>query len=77
MVLLHVVYQALQVEQGGVALVGVVDVGLDAEPIEHVDAADAEQVLLLHAVLPVAAVELMGNLSVPFAVHLEVGVEQV
>ena len=40
-------------------------------------AADAEQDFLLHAVLPVTAVELMGNLTVLGDVGLEVGIEEI
>ena len=76
-VVVDIVNETLQVEQGGVALVAVVEVGLDAELVEHYDAADAEHVFLLDAVLPVAAVEGVCDLAVPLRVAVEVGVEQV
>ena len=52
-----VVAQALQVAQGSVALVAVVDVLLDAQALQQQHAADAEQYLLLQTVLPVATIE--------------------
>ena len=39
--------------------------------------ADAQEVFLLDAVLPVAAVELMGDDAVELAVHVEVGIHQI
>ena len=74
---LDVVAQALEVAQGGVALVAVVDVLLDAEFLEHEGAADAEQDLLLQAVLVVAAVKVVGDGAVILGVHLVVRVQQV
>ena len=59
------------------ALVAVVDVVPDAHGTQRADAADAEQDLLLEAVLPVAAVEVVGDLTVLVEVGLEIGVEQV
>ena len=46
---------ALDREEGGVALVHVEDVRVDAERLERADAANAEQQLLADAVLAVAA----------------------
>ena len=76
-VALHVVHQTLQVEQGGVTLVAVIQLCVDAELVEHYDTADTEQILLLDAVLPVAAIQLVGDGTVPFGVLVQVGVEQV
>ncbi len=64
MVVLYIVNQTLEVEQGCVAFVAVVELALDAEFLEHEHTADTEHVFLLDTVLPVAAVELMGNLTV-------------
>ena len=52
---------ALDREEGGVALVHVEDVRVDAERLERTDAADAEQQLLADAVLAVAGVERVGE----------------
>ena len=52
---------ALEAEEAGVALVGVEDLGVDAERLEGPHAADAEQDLLADAVLGVAAVEAVGD----------------
>ena len=59
------------------SLVAMVDVGLDAQSLEQQHAADAQQVLLLDAVLPVATVELVGDLAVIVAVLVDVGVQQI
>ena len=75
--LLHVVDQALEVEQRGVPFVAVVELGIDAELLEHQDAADTEKILLLDTVLPVAAVELVGDRAVELGVHLKVGIHEV
>ena len=48
--------QQADAEQRGVALVHVVDLGLDAERAQHGDAAEAEHGLLTEAVVGVAAV---------------------
>ena len=58
-------------------LVAVIDIGLDAQTLEQQHAADAQQVLLLDAVLPVATIELVGDFAVILAVEVEVGVEQI
>ena len=68
---------ALDADEGGVSLVAVIDVVPDAQLAQGADAADAQQDLLLEAVLPVAAVEVVGDLAVLLEVGLEVGVEQV
>ena len=52
---------ALDREEGGVALVHVEDVRVDAERLERAHAADAEQQLLADAVLAVAGVERVGE----------------
>ena len=67
----------LDADEGGVALVAVVDIVLDAQLAQGADTADAEQNLLLEAVLPVAAVEVVGNLAVLLEVGLVVRIEQV
>ena len=77
MLLLDVVAQTLQVSQCGMALVAVVDVFLDAKLLQGQYATDTEQDFLLQTVLPVAAIEAVGDGLVVVAVHLVVGVEQI
>lgn len=50
---------------------------LDAQCAQCADTADPEQDFLLEAVLPVAAVEVVGDLAVFLEVGLEIRVEQV
>ena len=59
------------------SLVAVVNILLDAELLQGEDTTDTEEILLLHAVFPVAAVEGVGDAAVVFGVHLVVGVEQI
>ena len=71
----------LEALEPGVALVGVVDLGLrrtgDAGVgAQGADAADAEQDLLAEPVLGGAAVEAVGHVAVVVGVALDVGVEQ-
>ena len=51
--------------------------GVVAERAQRAHAADAEDDLLLHAGLAIAAVEARGQLAIPGRVLLEIGVEQV
>ncbi len=44
---------------------GMIKVGLDAEFVEHEDTSDAEEIFLLDSVLPVAAIEFVGDLTYP------------
>ena len=71
---------ALEAEEAGVALVGVEHLGLGragdaAERAQGAHAADAEQQLLLQAVLAAAAVEPVGDVALGGVVVLDVGVE--
>ena len=77
LLVLHIVNQSLQVEQRGMTLVAVIDVVLESQPLEQQHTADAQQVLLLDAVLPVAAIELVCDGPVILAVEVQVGVEQI
>ena len=52
-----IIYEALHVAQSCVAFVAVVNIFLDTQLFQQQDAADAEQVFLAQAVLPIAAVE--------------------
>ena len=67
---------ALQDDEGRMAFVEVIDRRLDAERAQGPHAADAEDDLLLHARLAIAAVQPRRELAVPRRVLLEVGVEQ-
>ncbi len=53
---MDVVNEALEIEQGGMALVAVIEPVADTEFLEHEHTADAEKVFLLDAVFPVAAI---------------------
>ena len=66
--------QQADAEQRGVALVHVVDLGLDAERLQQGDAAEAEHGLLAEPVVGVAAVEVVGQPAVLGVVAFEVGV---
>ena len=63
-------------EQRGVALVHVVDLGLEAEGAQQGYATEAEHGLLTEAVVGVSAVEVVGEAAVVGIVAFEVGVEQ-
>ena len=67
----------LEAEEAGVALVGVEDVGLQAERAQGAHAADAEHDLLAQAVVLVAAVEAVGDGDAVGGVAGDVGVEEV
>ncbi len=58
------------------SFVHVVDIFFNTQFVEQQNAAYAEQELLLHAVFPVTAIQLMSDGSVIFAVTFEVGVHQ-
>ena len=75
--LTDVVHEALDVAQGGVAFVAMVNVLLDAELLQQQHTADTEQDFLLQTVLPVAAVEGVSDGTVELGVHLVVSVEQI
>ncbi len=77
----HQFADPLQAEEAGVALVGVVDLGVRCPRQTGVDAqgahpADAEQHLLLQPVLPAATVEPVGDHPRGVVVGLHVGVQQ-
>ena len=58
---LDVVYESLHVAEGGMTFVAVIDVFFDAEFLQGEHTTDAEQVFLLDAVFPVAAIEGVGD----------------
>ena len=74
---LDVVQEALYAHEGSVTFVHVVDVLRDAEAVEEEHTTDTEEVLLLHTVLPVTAIELVCDGAVPFAILWDVSVEEV
>jgi len=74
---LHEVADALQADEGGVALVHVDDLGAKAERGQGADAADAEQDFLPQAHFQAAAVEAGGDLPEMGRVFRDIGVEQV
>ena len=69
---LYQVHQTLQAHQSGVTLVAVIDIFLDAQFLQRQHSADTQKNLLFDTVLPVAAVKLVRDLAVPFAVQLVV-----
>ena len=71
------VSHALCTDEGSMTLVAVIDILLDAKLVEQHHAADAEQIFLLDAVLPVATIELVGDAAIPLGVAVDVGVEQI
>ena len=77
MVFLNIIHQTLQVHESRVSFVGMVKVGLYAEFLKHEDTSDAEEIFLLDSVLPVAAIEFVGDLTVPLRILVEVCVEEV
>ena len=58
--MVHQVADALDADERGMSLVAVEHVVLDAQCAQCADTADPEQDFLLEAVLPVAAVEVVG-----------------
>ena len=76
-VFVDIIDEALEIEQGCVTFVAVIELAADAEFLEHQHAADTEKIFLLDAVLPVAAIELVGDRAVELAVHVEIGVEEI
>ena len=73
----HVIAQTLQVAERGMPLVAVINVFLDAQFLQRQDAADAQQNLLLETILPIAAIEAVGDGTVELGVHVVVGVQQI
>ena len=59
------------------AFVAVIDLRIHAEGAQGADAAETEEEFLLEAVLPAAAIELVGDLAVFGAVGLIIGIQQV
>ena len=76
LLVVHHLADAFDADERGVTLVAVEHLVLDTQFAQGPDAADAQQNLLLEAVLPVAAVEVVGDLTVFFEVVLEIGVQQ-
>ena len=75
--LVDIVAQALQVAEGSVSLVAVVDIFLDAQLLQQQHTTNTQQNLLLQAVLPVATIQGVGDGLVELRVHLVVGIQQI
>ena len=54
-----------------------INVLLDTQFLQRQHTADTQQDLLFDTVLPVSAVELVGDLTIPFAIQLVVGIQQI
>ena len=76
-VLLHHVNQTLQVEQSGMTLIAMIDISFDTQSFKQQHTADAQQIFLLDAILPVATIEFVGDLAVILAIEVDVGVKQI
>src|SRR5262249_20174011 len=68
---------ALQHDECRVPLVEMVDRRRYAHRLQNANAADAENDLLLHARLAIAAVEARRELAIPWRVLFEIGVEKI
>jgi len=77
LLVVHQVADALDADERGMSFVAMEHIVLDAQCAQCADTADTEQDFLLEAVLPVAAVEVVGDLAVFLEVGLEIRVEQV
>ena len=66
--LLDIINQTLRVDQGSMTFVAVINLLADTQLVQHHDTTDTQQIFLLHAVFPVATVELVRNGAIPFAV---------
>ena len=77
MVVLHVIDEPLEIKQRCMSLIAMIKIGLDAELVKHKHTAYTKEIFLLDTVLPVAAIELVGNLTVELRVTVEVSVEQI
>ena len=72
-----IVKETLHAHEGSVPFVHMIDILGDAETLEQKHTAEPEEILLLHAVLPVATIELVRDGAIPFAVLRDVGVEEI
>ena len=59
------------------ALVAVIQLVLDAQLLEHEHTTYAKHILLLDAVFPIAAVELVSDGAVPLAVEVDIGIHEI
>ena len=74
---LDVIAQTLQVAEGCVTFVAVIDILLDTEFLQQQNTTDTEQNLLLQTVLPVTTIEAVGDRLVKIRVHLVISIQQV
>ena len=77
MVILHVIYETLEIKECRMSLIAMIKIGLDPKLIKHKHTADTKEIFLFDTVLPVAAIELVGNLAVELRVTVEVSIEQI
>ena len=77
MLILYIIYKSLQVEKRCVSFVAVVKLALYAKFLKHEHTADTEEIFLLDTVFPITAIKLVGNDTVKFAVHIEIGIKQI
>ena len=75
--ILHVVNETLKIEQSSVTFIAVIKFGFNAKLFEHEHTANAEEILLLDAVFPIATIKLVGDGTVKFAVEIKVSVKQI
>ena len=75
--ILNIVDETLYVDESSVAFVAVINIFLDTQAFEHENTAYAEQILLFHAVFPVATVKLIGDGTVILAVEFQIGIHEV
>ena len=74
---LDIVAQTLQVTEGGMSLIAVIDIFLDTEFLQQQHTTDTQQDLLLQTVLPVTAIEAVCDGFVEVGVHLVISIEQI
>ena len=75
--MVYQVADTLDADEGGVTLVAVVNIVLDAHLAQGTDTTDTEQQLLLQTVLPVTTIEVVGNLTILLEVGLVVRIQEV
>src|SRR5580658_3906754 len=70
------IFEQAESEEGGVALVHVVNLRFTGQCVEQGDAGEAGDGLLTEAAVGGAAVEVVGEAAIPGVVAFDVGVEQ-
>ena len=75
--LLDIIHESLEVAEGSMSLVAVIDILLYAELLESEHTTDTEENLLLETVFPVTAIESVSDWAVELRVHFIVSIEEV